>query len=1065
VRRAGLGLAAAVALTAVLALGGTALAAGPPLVGSPAASEVQGVSAIFTAGVNPEGSATTYRFQYVEEAGFAVNGFAGAVSTPPAQLPSASEPRTASASVSGLATNTTYRFRLVAQNSAGTAVGPEATFTTFAGFGLLPGAEGFAAVATEENGAIDNRAGTHPYALTTEVNFRLAGKSSGSPSVQTTDGDAKDLHIDLPPGLIENATAVTRCSQSDFQQPRQSPFESPSHSGESCPDRTQVGVVAVRSSFGGGSTRWFGVYNLEPPPGAPSEIGFSPYGAGITFIPHVRQAGGEYGITLDAQNLPQRVDLYGFKMTLWGAPWSPTHDPERGDCLNENDPAAFFGKCSVGPPSQNKPVAYLTLPTQCASPLSWTARATSWQQPATATGRFVSHYDQGSPLNLSQCSSLNFEPHASAVLVNPRASSPSGLNFDVDVDTLGVLGPKRRAPSPLKKVVVQLPEGVTVNPSVGSGLGVCTPVQYGAETPSSAPGSGCPNESKIGDFQVQSPLFDEPIAGAIFLAAPHDNPFDSLLGLYLVAKAPERGILVKVAGELSPDPGSGRLTASFENLPQIPYSKLEIHFREGQRSPIATPPACGTSAIGLSLSPWLNPAAVLRSSSPLAITSGVGGGACPQGTPPFKPQAQAGSINSQAGSYTPFYLHLTRKDDEQEITSYSATLPPGLTAKLAGIPYCPDANIEAAKHRGGFEETANPSCPAASLIGHTTAGYGLGSVLAYAPGNLYLAGPFHGSTFSVVAIDSATVGPFDLGVVVVRSAIRVDPQSAQASIDSAGSDPIPHIIDGIPIHLRDIRVYISRPNFTLNPTSCQPYSVSSSLNGAGAVFSDSSDDTTATATSPYQASNCGALGFKPGLSLKLVGGTHRGDYPSLRAEVRPRPGDANIAGAAVALPPSEFLAQEHIETICTRAQFAREACPEASVYGRARAFSPLLGEPLEGDVYLRASDNPLPDLVAALRGGGLGLKIDVVGRIDSLKGGLRATYETLPDAPVSRFVMTLRGGKRGLLVNSEAVCDARKPAIARFTGKNGVEAMLHPRLTNPRCSKHGSRGGKKERKR
>jgi hypothetical protein len=909
-------------------------------------------------------------------------------------------------------------------------------------FGFLPGAEGFSAVAREENGSVDDVAGSHPYSLTVTAGFQA--------EEGMTSGDVRNLHIDLPPGLLENSTAVPRCTQSAFQAPRQSPFEA-SHSGESCPDRTQIGVVGVRSSYGGGSTRWFGVYNLEPPPGAPSEIGFNPYGEAITFIPHVRQNGGEYGFTLDATNIPQQVNLRELEMTLWGAPWKVSHDPERGNCLNEEDPEASHGDCSIGPPAQNPPVAYLTLPAVCASPMVWTARATSWQQPGEAVAKFASHYNRGAPVNLTQCSTLLFEPRASAVLVNPRASSPSGLDFNIDVDTLGLLRPKRRAPSAVKTAVVDLPEGVTINPSVGSGLGVCTTAQYAAETATSPPGAGCPNVSKIGDFEVHSPLFDEPIAGSLFLAAPYDNPFDSLFGVYLVAKAPARGILVKVAGELAPDPQTGRITAIFRELPQIPYSALEVHFREGQRSPIATPPACGISAIGVELSPWLNPAAVLRSDSPLAITSGVGGGPCPQGLAPFAPQAQAGSVNSNAGSYTPFYLHLTRGDADQEITSYSATLPPGLTAKLAGIPYCPGANIEAAKHRGGFEEAASPSCPADSLIGHTTAGYGLGSVLAYAPGNLYLAGPFHGSSFSVVAIDSATVGPFDLGVVVIRSAIRVDPQSAQASIDSAGSDPIPHIIDGIPIHLRDIRVYIDRPGFTLNPTDCEPFAVSSQLTGAGADTADPADDGAAVATSLYQVSNCGALGFKPRLELRLAGGTRRGDYPSLRAELRPRPGDANLAAAAVALPPSEFLAQEHIDGICTRAQFAREICPPGSVYGRARAFTPLLGEPLEGDVYLRSSDNPLPDLVAALRGGGLGLKIDVVGRIDSLHGGLRATYNTLPDAPVSKFVMTLQGGRRGLLVNSEDVCEARRPGVARFTGKNGMTAKLRPRAVNSRC--------------
>ncbi len=944
---------------------------------------------------------------------------------------------------------------ILALASAGRAATP--------GFGFLPGEEGFNAVAVEEDGSPDHRASSHPYAVTVEINFNLGGESEGEPGTPFTDGDLKDLRIDLPPGLVENPTAVARCSQAEFLTPRQSPFET--HSGENCPDRSQVGVVAVRSSFGGGSTRHFGVYNLEPPPGAASEIGFNPYGAPITFTPHVREANGQYSVSLDSVNIPQLVNFSGFRLTLWGTPWSLTHDFERGDCLNEDNPAASFGICSLRPLGAEPETPYLTLPGTCSGPMVWTARASAWQQPATRVRSFFSRYDWGAPIDLEGCKDIPFEPRPSAALVDPRASSPTGLDFNIDVDELGLLRPKRLAPSQVKTAVVRLPPGITVNPSVGAGLGVCTREQLAAETPSSPAGAGCPNASKIGDFKVDSPLFDERILGSLFLAAPYDNPFNSLLGLYLVAKAPERGIMVKVSGELNPDPATGQLTATFDGLPLIPYEHLEVHFREGQRSPLATPSACGTYSIQMGLSSWLEPGKVLRAQSPLKIASGIGGGPCPDGPPPFEPKAQAGSINSNAGSYSPFYLHLTRRDTEQEITSYSTTLPPGLTGKLAGIPYCPDANIEAAKGRGGFDEAAHPSCPEASEIGHTVAGYGVGSVLAFAPGGLYLAGPFHGSPFSIVAIDSATVGPFDLGTIVIRSGIKVDPHTAQVSLDSTGSDPIPHIVKGIPVDLRDVRVYISRPNFTVNPTNCDAFTVSSRLSGSGANFADPADDTSATADSPYQASNCGALRFKPSLSLRLKGGTRRGDYPSLRAEVRFRPGDANVRAASVALPPSEFLAQNHIEGICSRVQYAREACPADSVYGRARAFTPLLAQPLEGKVYLRSSNNPLPDLVAALRGGGNDLTIDLVGRIDSVRGGLRATYDVVPDAPVSRFVMTLNGGKHGLLVNSEDVCKSLRPANARFIGQNNLVAGLHPRLTAPCGAKkggrgHGRRGGK-----
>ncbi len=931
-----------------------------------------------------------------------------------------------------------------------------------ASFGIRSGTEGFAISAREENGSVDHQAGSHPYELTTEINFDRGPESPGEPGVPFGEGDVRELQLDLPPGLIENPAAVPACSQVLFHAPRSSSYEE-SRAGESCPDRSQVGVVTVRSSFAGGSSRSFGIFNLEPPSGAPSEFGFNPYGSPIVFVPQVVQAEGEYKLSLRAQNIPQQVSINGLTMTIWGAPWKASHDFQRGDCLNELEPEVGWSTCSVGPPAQNPAAAYLTLPSSCSAPLAFVASASSWQQPAVVSRRVFTHFNQAEPVNLEGCGAIAFRPIPQAVVANPRAASPSGFDFSLDVDSEGLLKPKRRNPSAAKKAVVALPQGMTINPSVGAGLLGCDPAQYMAETVSSAPGAGCPNGSKIGDFTVQSPLFGETIKGSLFLAAPFDNPFGTLIGVYLVAKAPERGVLVKVAGKIDAEPAGGGLVATFDHLPQLPYTNLRVHFREGQRSPLATPSNCGAFSTGIDLTPWNGTGAGVHVDSPAPIAAGPEGTPCPQGTPPFRPGAQAGSINSHAGSYSQFYLHLTRSDTEQEITSYSATFPPGLTGKLAGIPYCPESAIEAARGRGGFEEAEHPSCPAASEIGHTVAGYGVGPALTFAPGGLYLAGPFHGSTFSIVAIDSATVGPFDLGTVVIRSAIDVNPQTAQVTIDSSGSDPIPHIIDGIPLHLRDIRVYISRPDSTLNPTSCQPFSVVSTLSGSGARFSDPSDDTTATATAPYQAFDCGSLGFAPRLNLRLRGGTKRGDYPTLRTEVRPRPGDANIAGATVALPASEFLEQGHIGTICTRGQFSRDACPEASVYGTARAISPLLGQPLEGKVYLRSSNNSLPDLVADLRGGGLGLKIEVVGRIDSVHGGLRGTFETLPDAPVSKFVLTLNGGKHGLLVNSEDLCAGPQFASARFLGQNNIGRQWRPRL-EVNCKKGrgaGHKGGRR----
>jgi hypothetical protein len=926
-----------------------------------------------------------------------------------------------------------------------------ATPAAASAFDFLPGAGGFDANINRATDRPAEQAGSHPVAATFSVDF----EEGGAPG----EGGLRDLSVELPPGLIENPTATKQiyCKEAEFTAPRSSPWEE-SLSGESCRDQTQIGIITVRSAASGGTERTFGLFNLAPHRGEPAELGARPFGEPIVFVPTIRQADGEYGTTLNAVDVPEALHVSGLTVTIWGVPWSVINNDQRGDCLNELEPESGWAKCSIGPPgdpgptnsSEFAPRAYLTLPTSCEEPMDFSATADSWLQ-----AKKVARPLTGKP-SLSGCEKLEFEPQATAQLSDPRASSPSGYEFHILVNTEGVTDPASNAPTPVRRAAVTLPEGVTINPSVGSGLGVCTAAQYAAETSSSPFGAGCPPESKIGDFRVRTPIVSGPINGSIFLAAPRENPFGSLIAVYLVAKSIERGILVKVAGELKADQGSGNLTGIFDELPQLPYSDLEIHFREGQRSPLATPPACGSISTEADLTPWRDPGLIRHKSLPATISAGNGGGPCPVGLAPFAPHAVAGALNSRAGAYTPFYLHLTRKVTEQEIVSYSAQFPPGLLAKIAGIPYCPDAAIEAARQSSGVTERDHPHCPAASLIGHTYSGYGVGSVLAYAPGNLYLAGPYRGSAFSVVAIDSALVGPFDLGTVIVRSAVRIDPQTAQASIDATGTDPIPHIIDGIPIHLRDIRAYIDRPGFTLNPTSCEPFKVASALNGAGLRYADRSDDTLAVATAPFQAFDCGSLGFRPRIDPRMRGGTKRGDYPSLRVTVRPRPGDANIASSQVRLPPSIFLDQSRIRTICTRTQFAAGRCPPGSAYGHVRAFTPLLEAPMEGPAYLRSSSHTLPDLVFALRGHGI--EVDVAGRIDAYKGGIRGTFPVIPDAPVTKFVLKMNGGKRGVLVNAENLCKASQLATARLLGQANRGWRLHPEL-KAQCGKSKKKKG------
>jgi hypothetical protein len=932
-----------------------------------------------------------------------------------------------------------------------------------AAFGLRPQPEGFQATALEAGGAEVSQAGAHPFALRTEINFNQSPDGSA-------EGGVRSVRIDRPQGAVENTNVVEACPANLFNTPRTSSFEE-SRSGESCPLPSQIGTINLRGNLPGGS-RTFGLFDLPPAPGQAASIGANPFGTPIIFASHIASAEGVFSMSLEAAEIPQSLGLSGLTITQWGNPWLSTHDLQRGNCLNETDPSAGFGEeatldpeplppkgseykagtCSVGNPLNSPPLAYLTLASSCA-PAPSTLLATPWQ-PGGSSSAIQTTQATG-------CEPRFQDIHTEFTPLTDRASSSSGLDVNVDVnqgnltDNVTEAGRLNRlvvAGSQLRTLTLQLPDGMTVNPSLAAGLGVCTPAQFAAESSTVAPGVGCPPESKVGKLTVDSPILGEPVSGGLFIAAPGDNPFGSLLALYLVGRAPERGVLVKLAGEVVPDPGSGRLTATFDDLPQLPYAHLNVHLREGQRAPFATPKLCGTYTATTDSVPWLDAQTDLRSEAHFTLRNGPGGGPCPSASAPFTPTAAAGSYSRGAGAYTPFYLRLSRSDSDQEITSYSAQLPPGLLANLRGVPFCPDSAIAAAAAEGGFAETAHPSCPEASKIGHTTAGYGLGSTLAYAPGNLYLAGPYHGSPLSVVAIDSATVGPFDLGVIVVRSAIRIDPLTAQVSIDSAGSDPIPHIVKGIPLHLRDIRIYLDRPSFMVNPTSCDHFAVTSTLTGSGAIFSDPADDTTATVSDPFQVAFCSSLKFRPKIDLRLKGGTRRGKFPSLKATVTPRPGQANIGAVSVSLPPFLFLEQSHIKTICSRSQSAADTCPAGSVYGHARAITPLLDEPLEGPVYLRASGNHLPDLVASLRD--RGIRIDVVGRIDSKKGGMRATYEVLPDAPVTKFALTLNGGKRGLLVNSDDTCDGAR-ATARMFGQNNKGVVLKPALINPACKKKG----------
>ena len=910
-------------------------------------------------------------------------------------------------------------------------------------FAFQPGEAGFK-VATSSAGAPASLAGSHPHAIVYRLGF--------------TEGALRNLQIQMPPGLLENQTVVRQCNQTQFHTHRTSPFES-SLSGESCPQQTQVGVVRVARQ--GGEARSFGLFSLEPAPGVPAQLGFAPWGEQITLDSAVGSPQGNYALSLNATDIPQGLGVSGLEVEIWGVPWAAVNNQQRGNCLNEAEPARGWGACSVGPPVEQFPFAYLTLPVSCEGALSIAASAEAWQGGAEVSAQASNRDSLGNPVPEKGCESLAFSPVPAGFLTTTKASSSSGYAFRLKADYKGLILPSQRAPAQTREIHVKLPPGTTVNPSVGAGLGTCTPAQFASETNQWSAATGCPSTAKIGDFRLHSPLYKEWIAGGIYLAEPRNNPFDALVAIYLVAKSPERGILVKVAGVLEPDPATGSLSATFDSLPQIPYSELEVEFRAGQRAPLVSPSGCGPALSQTTLSAWTAGLKQVNETNTSTIASGIEGGPCPSAaTPPFHPGASAGGVNSNVNSYTPYFVHLSRTDAEQEITSYSLVLPKGITGKLAGIPFCPDAAIAAARSMGGFAEAAHPSCPVASEVGHTNTGYGVGPALTYTDGHMYLAGPYHGAPLSLVTINPATVGPFDLGTVVVRSAFSVDPLTAQLAIDSRASDPIPHILDGIPLHLRDIRIYVDRPEFTHNPSGCEPSALLSTLTGSGARFDDPGDDSTATVEKHFQLLNCLTLDFQPKLALHLEGASRRGGYPALRATFSARGAkDSNLKRIEVDMPHQLFLAQNHIHGVCTRVQFTANACPANSVYGTASAVTPLLDEPLHGNVYLRSSSNKLPDLVAQLHSGAI--EFDLEGRIGPTKhGGIQAFFDNLPDAPIERFTMKLNGGKGGLLTNSVDVCAVPPYAEVRAVAQNNRGAIFRSLLLSRTCQKRAKHAGR-----
>lgn len=867
------------------------------------------------------------------------------------------------------------------------------------------------------------QAGGHPYTISAPIEFtstigeKETGEAQGAP---LPSGNMKDIHADLPLGLVGNPSVALRCTE--LQLTAKPP---------ACPSDSQVGMVDILSADGSNALFNLPVYNMIPPAGKPAEFGFTAEGLTVVHVVPKVRSNGDYGITVSADDIvSQAIPIVGNRLTFWGVPADPSHDSQRrGPGCNG---------CASGLPEK----AFLSMPTSCAGPITTTLFADSWQNP----GAFVTAAAQNQ--GIDGCNALDFSPSLEARPTTTAADSPSGLDVDLHIpqndDPLGT------AEAHLRDTEITLPEGLVLNPSSANGLAGCSPEQVDLH---GGGATNCPDASKVGTVEVDTPLVDHPLPGSVYVATPHDNPFDSLVAIYIVVDDGPSGTVIKLAGEVELDPQTGRLSTTVTDAPQLPFEDFKLHFKSGPGAPLRTPALCDTYATTSSLTPWSAPDSgpPATPSDSYTINQGPNGTACAgsEAARPNTPSLDAGSVSPIARAFSPVVVNLRRDDGTQQFSAVTLSPPPGLLGKLAGIPYCSDAALGAAAASSGKEEQANSSCPAASQVGTVTAAAGAGPAPYHAPGKAYLTGPYKGAPYGLAIVTPAVAGPFDLGTIVVRVALRVDPITTRIT---AVSDPIPTILEGIPLDVRSVQVRLDRPDFTLNGTSCDPSSFTGTLL--------STLGQSAAIASPFQLGECSSLGFKPKLSLRLTGGTRRSDYPALRATLTLPGGSANIAKASVSLPHSEFLAQEHIGTVCTRVQYAAgngggAECPARSIYGRAKAFTPLLDYPLEGPVYLRANggERELPDLVASLGGQ---IQVDVVGFVgaDKRTGGLRTVFAGIPDAPVSKFVLEMRGGKKGLLVNSRNICATVSRATALFDGQNGKVADLRPAL-KPKCGKGG----------
>lgn len=877
-------------------------------------------------------------------------------------------------------------------------------------------------------------------------------------------GELKTVRVDLPVGLTVNPQATPQCKQADFEK-----VPAPV-----CPPGSEVGTSFITGSVDGlealapvSAT----VYNIEPAAGEPARFGFDLGGnyvylrAGVAWESDYHEF-----FTIDVPEAPKLPPLIEGLILKNRLVFNGTSAP--GNETFITTPTTCLGEATTSSPFRSVYSTWLL-----ASSIE-EEKSPGYVFPASAQPPLESRIPPDrSP---KDCDTIPFDPSIAVEPNTATTDSPAGATATVQLPE--IKGALSQASSHVRSARVSLPAGMGLNPSAANGLEACTDAQFGKGTRNPV---ACPPASKVGTVEVDTPpLPDGSLTGSVYVGnqLSGDPASGDLYRIFVTAESARYDISARLLGKVSADPQTGQLTTTFDDaplgsipipgLPQVPFKSFRLKFNGGPRAPLTSPPTCGPNTTASQMTPWSSaqgtgPAGSdegpstdppATPSGDFALTSLPGGGDCPKtlGERPFAPSFGVRPDRARAGAFSPLAVEVARSDGNQELKGVDVVLPPGVTAKIAGVRYCPAARIAAAAANGGAAEKAASSCPGSSLIGSADVAAGSGSELLHIAGKAFLSGPYKGAPLSLAVVTPATAGPFDLGTVVVRVALFIDRSTAQIH---AVSDPIPHVYGGALLDVRSVVVRTDRPRFSLNPTNCSPFTAAGVLRGGGSNPLDPAAFSVFPVSAPFKVNNCDALGFKPKLFLRLFGATKRAKNPKLRAVYVARADDANTAKAIVTLPRSLFLDQSSISKVCTRVQYDANDCPKNSRYGFARAFTPLLDDPLQGPVFLRSSDNQLPDLVASLRGQ---VDFDLVGRIDAVKGRIRNSFETVPDVPVSKFILTVKGGKKGLLTNSRNLCGKKGSgkirAVARITGQNGKKANQRPKLR--RSCKGRGKGGR-----